>query len=197
MPRPAQFDRDSILDAALAEGRRKGFERVSAARVAARLAAPSGSIYHRYATRDALMADLWLRTVERFQQDYLQVLREPRSPLDRGRATAVMVLDWCDTNRAEAELLARYRREDLLHGDLPETVIKRAQGINAQAVQEFADFAAQFSRPMSLGRVRFACITVPLAVVRDALKEQKKIPPEARRWVDETVIALLTKGSQS
>ncbi|MCA1655082.1 MAG: TetR/AcrR family transcriptional regulator, partial [Pseudonocardiaceae bacterium] len=36
--------------------------------ISERSGAPVGSLYHRFGSRDALLASLWLRTVRRFQE---------------------------------------------------------------------------------------------------------------------------------
>ena len=46
-------------------------------RIATSVGAPVGSVYHRFASRDVLMAELWLRTITRFQDGYLAALSCP------------------------------------------------------------------------------------------------------------------------
>ena len=70
MGRPPKFDSQQILDATallIAEG---GPEQATVASIAKRLGAPSGSIYHRFESRDLLLARLWIRTVHRAQQGF-------------------------------------------------------------------------------------------------------------------------------
>src|SRR5690349_25083603 len=74
MGRPARFDADQLLDEALALAAEGGPEAVTMAAVAQRAGAPSGSLYHRFAGRSALLAALWLRTVADFQAGYLTAL---------------------------------------------------------------------------------------------------------------------------
>ena len=58
-----------MLDAAGALLVAGGAHGLTASAVARSLSAPSGSVYHRFASRDHLAAALWLRTVERFDRD--------------------------------------------------------------------------------------------------------------------------------
>ncbi|GGV02514.1 hypothetical protein GCM10010275_46960 [Streptomyces litmocidini] len=67
--------------------------------------APRGSVYHRFAGRTALLAEVWLRTVERFQAGYLAVLTGGPDAHRAARAASRHVVAWCRENPAEAALL--------------------------------------------------------------------------------------------
>jgi len=47
------------------------------ASVAARLGAPTGSIYHRFRSRKELMAETWLAAAESFQAGFIAALHRP------------------------------------------------------------------------------------------------------------------------
>lgn len=192
MARPSKFNEETILDAALDEGRRAGFERLSASSVAKRLGAPSGSLYHRYPSRDALMAALWLRAVERFQAGYLEIIKGEGPPLVRARAAARFVFDWCCKHPAEAQLLLRYRREDLLTGKFPRSVSQRAATLNHLPLRGLRRLAHELC-PMSpdFERVRFVCVSIPMAAVRDSLVAGKQPCDSMAQLLDEAVVALL------
>ncbi|MCP5069714.1 MAG: TetR/AcrR family transcriptional regulator [bacterium] len=191
MGRPVKFNETAILDAALEEGQHLGFERLSASRVAKRLGAPSGSLYHRYRSRDTLVGALWLRTVERFQGGYLEVLCGEGTASSRARAAAQYALDWVRAHPAEAQLLLRYRREDLLKDGTPGSLSRRASVLNQQVSKAFRALAHEISpEAPDMERVRFACIAIPLAAARDALFERHSPPDSANALVDEAVAAL-------
>jgi len=196
MSRPRKFDEEAILNAALEVGGEAGFERLSVSRVAGRVGAPSGSVYHRYASRDALMAALWLRTVERFQAGYLEALDGEAPALERARAAALHVVRWSREYRHAATLLLRYRCEDLLDGAMPEAFAKRAATLNEAAVRRVVALAGElWPGSPDVERVRFACVSVPMAAVRESLVAKKSPPKSVERLVDETVVALLQKGT--
>ena len=192
MGRPVKFEEGAILDAALEEGRRVGFERLSASGVAKRIGAPSGSLYYRYRTRDALVGALWLRTVERFQEGYLEVLNGPGTPSARARAAARYALGWVRRHPSEAGLLLRYKRKDLLKEGNPKWLSRRAAVLNRPVTAAFAALARELD-PGSpdVDRVRFACITIPTAAARDALTDGQALPDAVDGFVDEAVAALL------
>ena len=104
MPRPAKFDADQLLDTAaglvVSEG---GPAALTMTAVADRLGAPSGSIYHRFRSRDLLAASLWLRAVERFQDAVLPALEE-HDVTTAARRSAATVLEWSRTNLVDAQL---------------------------------------------------------------------------------------------
>lgn len=112
MARPAKFTSDEILDAALAAVARSG-PRATIGQVSASVGAPSGSIYHRFASREELFVALWLRSVERFQVGILEAAELP----DAGEALvacAVHVTRYCRDHPDEAAALTLYRHRDLV-----------------------------------------------------------------------------------
>lgn len=198
MGRPVKFEEDAFLDAALEEGRRVGFERLSARGVAKRMGAPSGSLYHRYRSRDALVGALWLRTVEHFQEGYLEVLNGPGAPSTRARAAARYALDWVRGHSSEAQLLLRYRRESLLKDGTPRWLSRRAADLNRPVTHAFEALARELSPDApDVDRVRFACSAIPMAAARDALNAEHSLPDAVDGFVDEVVAALLAPRGRS
>ena len=77
MGRPSKFDSEQMLDAAAGLVARGGPSRATVAAIAEKLEAPSGSIYHRFESRDLLLARLWIRTVRRAQEGFAAALDGP------------------------------------------------------------------------------------------------------------------------
>lgn len=75
--------------------------------------APVGSIYHRFGSRDALVARLWIRAAERSQASFLVAL-ERDDAKEAAVAAAMSIIDFCEEHPADAQLLTAFRREDLL-----------------------------------------------------------------------------------
>src|SRR5438874_5907366 len=75
MGRP-KFANEDFLDAALAIAAEHGPPAVTVGAISERLGAPVGSFYHRFASRDLLLGELWLRTVVDFQQGITAALDE-------------------------------------------------------------------------------------------------------------------------
>jgi AcrR family transcriptional regulator len=156
------------------------------------MGAPSGSLYYRYRSRDALVGALWLRTVEDFQGGYLEVLSGTGPPPDRARAAARHALDWVTKHPSEARLLLRYRQKDLLKDGTPRWLSRRAAVINRAVTDAFEALARELSEDApDVDRVRFACVTIPTAAARDALDEGHGLADAVYEFVDEAVAALL------
>jgi AcrR family transcriptional regulator len=88
MPRPARFDADELLDHAVALTAAEGPAAVTMARVARAAGAPSGSVYYRFPSRAELLAALWLRTVGRFQDGFLEAIEAARTGGASGTAAS-------------------------------------------------------------------------------------------------------------
>jgi AcrR family transcriptional regulator len=96
MPRAPQFDQAQILDAAERLIARHGPSGATIGAIAQAVGAPTGSIYHRFDSRDVLLAEVWLRAAAAFQAAFFERLagpaREaglaPRWPWRSGSASA-------------------------------------------------------------------------------------------------------------
>ena len=71
MGRPALHDTQTLLDVARTIAADRGPASVTIAAVSAASGAPSGSLYHRFDDRAALLGQLWLRTTGQFQSGFL------------------------------------------------------------------------------------------------------------------------------
>jgi AcrR family transcriptional regulator len=172
--RPSRFPAEAILDSARDVTLRRGVDGLTVSAVAADLGAPSGSIYHRFASREHLAAALWLRTVERFQTGFIATLSSDDEPVDAAVAAACWVVDWAAAHPADASLLIRYRREDVVRGDNPQSVRRRAEQARAQLTRALASLARRLGQPVDL--VVFAVVQIPYAAVRDSVGSGSPLP---------------------
>lgn len=173
------FTDDEILDGALRRLTVDGGTGATVAAIAAEVGAPTGSIYHRFPSRDVLLARLWLRTVAQFQDELLAVLSDP-DPVAAGRAGVRFFLRWCREHLAEAQLLLLHRREDLLAQGWPPEVRDQAAAI----AEQLDDGMRMFTRrrlgalgPAEQRRAAFALVDIPFAAVRRHLNRGES-PPE-------------------
>ena len=162
--------------------------------VAADLGAPSGSVYHRFASREHLAAALWLRTVDRFQSGFITVLTAHGDPVDAAVSAARWVVDWAAAHPADASLLTRYRREDLIRGDYPEPVRRPAEQAKAQLGHALAGMAQRLSQPVDL--VTFAVVLIPYAAVRDSAGSGRPLPTWTGDAVGRAARAALTPAGE-
>ncbi|MGF6883755.1 AcrR family transcriptional regulator [Nocardia sp. GAS34] len=104
MSRKPTHTLDSLLDAAAELAATQGAAAVTMSAVAAAVGAPSGSVYYRFPDRAALLAGLWLRTVDRFQSGFLEALRiDP--PQQAAAQAAHHVTHWSRQHPMEAAVL--------------------------------------------------------------------------------------------
>src|SRR5688572_33071937 len=90
MPRLAKFSHDQIVDATARIAARAGPSHVTIAANAGEVKAPTGSIYHRFGSRDQLLAEVWLRAAADFQTAYVGKLAGA-DPWDAGLAAVLFV----------------------------------------------------------------------------------------------------------
>jgi AcrR family transcriptional regulator len=193
MARKAKFSAEQFIDAALDLAAEQSPAAVTIAALAERMTAPVGSVYHRFASRDLILARLWLRTVEAFQEGFIKALRRKD-----GLAAALYTPQWVRTHLKEAKLLLLYRREDLMSGSWPvevESLAARLSNDMSSAMVEFTrDLFGHVSKE-AIVRTTFALIDVPYASVRQSLLAGKAPSIVVDELVAETYMALLGKVS--
>ncbi|MEV5572363.1 TetR/AcrR family transcriptional regulator [Spirillospora sp. NPDC052269] len=189
MGRPPRHDRDRLLDAAVDLAFEAGPSGVTVAAVARSAGAPSGSVYHRFPNAMALLAAVWLRTLERFQDDFVAAASgEPagRAAVDAAR----QVVSWSRTNPREA-LLLQYGPRDFGQSEWPDADRDRLAHGNRRVRDTLAGLAARLGPRTDLERVLLAVVDVPRSLVARHLREGTPIPESAEDLVAETAAALL------
>ncbi|ARF54605.1 TetR/AcrR family transcriptional regulator [Streptomyces gilvosporeus] len=193
MARPPRFDTSLLLDAAVQLAAEHGPSGVTMSAVAAAAGAPSGSLYHRFAGRSALLAEVWLRTVERFQEGYFAALESSPDPRATGRAAARHVVAWTRAHPREAGLLL-YGAQDFGREDWAPEYRRRADEGNRRvgaATAKLAD-ALGARDAQEAERVTLAVIDVPLSVVRRPLRAGAPLPAHAEELAERCTDALLS-----
>jgi AcrR family transcriptional regulator len=191
MGRPPQYDNDSLLDAAVALSAGAGPRAVTMAAVIAAVGAPSGSIYHRFPNRPALQAALWLRTLERFQEGFLEAVAAEDGSL-AALGGAAHTIAWSRTHQAEARVLL-YGAADFGFDDWPEPERARLASRQTDVSTALDVLAAKLRLRGGDGRERMvlATIDLPLALVRRHLIAGEPVPEEAERMIGPAIRALL------
>src|SRR5262249_24784037 len=88
MPRPSRFSEAQILAATAAIVAAEGPSGATIGAIGHMLKAPSGSIYHLFASRDVLLGRLWLSKAAFFQDRFAAALADP-DPFKAGLAAAL------------------------------------------------------------------------------------------------------------
>lgn len=193
MGRTAKFTLEQFIDAALDLVSEHGPTGVTVSAVANRLGAPIGSVYHRFASRDALLARLWLRIVQSFQEEFLDTLRR-----QGGLEAALFTPRWVRAHPKEAKLLIVYRRDELVSGAWPEDIRTLCAGVASELDEGIRQFVRQeFGRvtKSALRRTQFALMDAPYAAVRRSLIADEPAPLEVDRLVSEAYTAILGRRS--
>jgi len=192
MVRPPRFETDQLLDAAVRLAATGGPHAVTMTAVAQAVGAPSGSVYHRFPGRPALLAEVWLRTVERFQEGYLDVLAREPDPHRAARAASRHVVAWCRQNPAEAVLLL-YGAADFGRTDWSEEHGRRADTGNGRVFAALGRLAEALGAQdeQARDRVALALVELPLTVVRRHLRTGDALPPHAEDLTEQCTAALL------
>ncbi|MFD5325940.1 TetR/AcrR family transcriptional regulator [Streptomyces sp. NPDC127092] len=192
MARPPRFDTDQLLDAAVLLAASGGPAAVTMSAVAQAVGAPSGSMYHRFPGRTALLAEVWLRTVERFQEGYFAVLTGEPDPRRAARAASRHVVAWCREHPDEAALLL-YGAADFGRSDWSEEHVRRADAGNSRVFAALARLAEALGAhdEQARDRVALALVELPLTVVRRHLRAGDPLPPHAEDLTEQCTAALL------
>jgi AcrR family transcriptional regulator len=181
MGRPPRHDADRLLDAAVSLVATHGPRGLTMAAVAREAGAPSGSVYHRFPDQRALLAAVWLRTVTRFQQRFLEALTGD-NPRDAAVAAARQVVEWSRDNPAQAQILLAGPKEF------------GADRRNSEVDKAVRELAGRLDHTTS-DRVLLAVVDLPYAVVRRYLSGGEPIPAHAADLVAEAAHALLASAA--
>jgi len=175
MGRQAKYTDGQFLDAALSLAAKRGPEAITIADIADYVGAPIGSVYHRFPSRELLMARLWLRTVQSFQDGFLELLAEGKA-----REAVLYTPRWVREHFEDAVVLLLYRREEFFGETWPAEITKDARLLMRGLDEGIIDFTISRFGGVSeemLQRTVLALIDVPYAAVRRYLQQGVK-PPE-------------------
>jgi AcrR family transcriptional regulator len=166
--------------------------------VARMAGAPTGSIYHRFASREDLLAETWVSTMAAFQPGFLAALREASDPA--GLAAVLFPVQWARSNLDAARLLVLYRRQDFVGDDLPEhlrTVGGQMAAELGAAISEFAISAFGNREMAAKQRAAFLVLDLPNAAMRRYLAAGIRPPQDVDQLLVEAVTAMSTAPAPS
>ena len=121
-----------------------------------------GSLYHRYASREGLLASAWLDAVKAFQVQFLAALVSGGP--DAGERAALATPRFCRSQRSRAIILACCRQSEFLFDDTPDVLRAEIAEVNktaAAAVHRFAKSSGHSMEACMMGLVAF-----PMGAVR-------------------------------
>jgi AcrR family transcriptional regulator len=185
----ALFETESFVAAARAIAAQEGPAAVTVDSITARLGAPKGSFYHRFASRDVLLGELWLATVLAYQQGFAAAIEA-----GDGLRAALHTPAWARRHLDDARLLLLHSRHDFVQGQWPAALTR---GVADQAarfeacLKAFARQAFGRARPAEIKRATFVLAEVPIAAVRGYLERCEPPPPLADELITATYRAVV------
>ena len=185
----AKFNQSDFLAAALAIAAEHGPSAVTVASISERLSAPTGSFYHRFASRNVLLGALWLRTVLNFSQGVTAAV-----DAGDGLRAALHTPAWVREHLDEGRLLLLYHRDDFVQGDWPEELRERVATMTERmrtGAKRYARlvFGRDGAEEVRLGQ--FLVAEVPVAAVRRHLERNEPPPPLVDRLISVTYAAVV------
>jgi len=189
MGRNAHFTNEQFIDAALKIASGQGPAGVTIAAIAGEIGAPIGSVYHRFPSRDVLLAEVWLRVVSSFQESFLQFLER-----GAGLEAALHTPRWVRRHPAEARIILLYRQEELVTGGWPEELKVKALELKRSLEGGIAGFTARTcgkSGRKEIDRAVFALIDMPYGAVIRHVREGRKPPKEIEDYIRQTYLTIM------
>jgi AcrR family transcriptional regulator len=193
VPRPPKFDEDEILAAAGRLIATHGTSGATIGAIARTVGAPTGSIYHRFGSRDRLLAEVWLRAASAFQSALFERLASSPAP-EAGLAAALYMAQRVRDHPREARLLLHHRREDFVDRGWSIATRRRAEELGRQIEMELSGFSRRLcgsADTRTLRYVRYAVLEAPFAAVRRHVAANERPPPYVDLLIRVTYEAVL------
>ena len=193
MGRRPKYDRKSIVDAVIALVAQGGPKAATIGAIASRLGAPTGSIYHRYRSRELLLAEIWLALVEEFQEGLLSQL-EGQDVEEAAVEAALFVPRWVRQRPTESRLLLLHHRNDFVKSTWPDEVKERAARLEPQlngGLKRYCRRRYGDESDSNLMRIHFAVLDVPYGAVKPYAQAHGVPPPQLDELIRKTCQAVL------
>jgi AcrR family transcriptional regulator len=146
----------------------------------------TGSLYHRFGSREGLMAEAWLATVSAFQQRFVAALS--REDDSAGVEAALETPRFCRREPDLSLVLVCCRPSEFLTGEVQAELRACVANVNKEASSAIARFAKRIDRPLLA--CRLALVALPLGAVRLFLPKQR-VPVEVDDYIRKAVAAML------
>jgi AcrR family transcriptional regulator len=180
---------DAARDLLLEEGSRS----TTVEAIAEGSGAPTGSIYHRFGSRDELIAKLWIRAVYRSQASFLAALEQDDAKA-AALAAAISIIDFCEEHPDDAQLLVAFRREDLIktipEGPLADELEELNRPVERAVVQLARRLYGRRTRA-ALDRTLLAVFDLPYGAARRYLITGTRLPAGLRSDLTRAVTAVI------
>ncbi len=137
-----------------------------------------GSLYHRFESREGLLAETWADALTSFQERFLAALKAEDE--DAGVNAAVATPRFCRAEPERAALLACCRASEFLSEATPAAIRERINDGNDEAQRAVRAYASRAG--LSLQACRMGLMAFPLGAVRAYLPD-RAVPRSVDRYV--------------
>jgi AcrR family transcriptional regulator len=130
--------------------------------------APTGSIYHRFGSRDELVTRLWMRAVRRSQAAFLDAV-DVDDPALAAVSGGMSIFDFCRAQPRDARLLVSFRYEDLVRAAPQGPLADELRELNRPVEAAVAGLARALhgrATPAAVGHVLLVVFDLPYGAVR-------------------------------
>lgn len=198
MTRRALHPKEDILDTTRSLVIERGVRSATIDAISRHSRAPVGSLYHRFGSRDRLLAEMWVRAVRRSQAAFIAATRHPE-PEQAAVDAALSIYDFVRQYPADARLLASFRREDLLRNTRIPGLIRELQELNQPLEAAVTVLARRlFGKPAraAVAQTLLAAIDIPMGMVRRYLLAGTEVPEWLRAPLEAAVRAVLRNAGE-
>jgi AcrR family transcriptional regulator len=176
MGRPARFTEQNLIAATARVAARVGPSHATIGLIAREANAPVGSVYHRYPSRGALLAEAWIAAADRFGAQFRSIIDSAMTP-EQAVEAALATPRFSREDHAGGVLLFAHRRDDFLI-EAPEESRKRASKQTSNVLSAVAEAAKRLwpHDPRGREKLAVALIGLPYGAVRIFLPQA--VPPK-------------------
>jgi AcrR family transcriptional regulator len=168
VPRKSLYSPEAMLDVARDLLLDEGAHGATIDAISTVSGAPTGSIYHRFGSRDALVTRLWMRAVRRSQAAFLDAV-DARDPALAAVGGGLSIFDFCRAQPRDARLLVSFRYEDLVRAAPQGPLADELQELNRPVEAAVAGLARALhgrATPAAVGHVLLVVFDLPYGAVR-------------------------------
>ena len=168
MPRKSLHAPEAMLDVARDLLLEEGAHGATIEAISAVSGAPTGSIYHRFGSRDELVTRLWMRAVRRSQAAFLDAV-DVEDPAMAAVSGGMSIFDFCRAQPRDARLLVSFRYEDLVRAAPQGPLADELRELNRPVEAAVAGLARALhgrATPAAVGHVLLVVFDLPYGAVR-------------------------------
>jgi AcrR family transcriptional regulator len=194
MPRRELHPEEVILDGARAVVLERGARGATITAVATACGAPTGSIYHRFASLDEVLAKAWMRAIGRAQDEILRA--QAGEVVETAVARALGVYDFCLRDPADGLLLSSFRQSDFDAAALRDEVRHELAHLNDRIDPFFRALARALGGPAQMDLALLAVRDLPYGAALPHIRDGTTPPPRRRVRLESAVRAVLARTPQ-